>query len=154
MLSLLGVMNALVAVAFILASRPDIHDLLVAFLVRTTSDMTWKKAAVIVAAAILAVLAAEFLPFDLALPMFIDAFGYIDIVAAVYFALANRQVRAWGRIAKDQLALAGHKLLAAGQRQGQFARRLRRVRRSRPRTPPRSSDDRDGMWVKPFGYAV
>ncbi len=153
MLSLLGVLNAFVAVAFILASRPDIRKALVAFVSRTTSEMTFKKAVFMAAALIMAMLLAETLPFDLALPFAMDALAYIDIVAAVYFALANRQVRVWGRIAKDRLAVTASEALARIQIRRPLTSCARRIRQVGARLASKGTDDGDGGWAGAWRYA-
>ncbi len=153
MLSLMGVLNAIVAVAIILASRPDIREALVAFLNRTTSEMTFKKAIFLAAAVIIAVMAAEVLPFDLALPLFLDTFAYFDIVAAIYFALANRHVRVWGGIARDQLVKAGRQVFAEIQRRRPLSACARRLRQVRARLTSKGSEDGDGGWVGVWRYA-
>jgi hypothetical protein len=154
MLSLLGVINALVAVAFILAGRPDIRKALVAYLNRTLAEMTFKKAIFFAAAVIVAVMVFEVLPFEMALPLFLDAFTYIDIVAAVYLALANRHARAWGRIARNQLVIAGGSLVGGLQKRRPLSACARRLRQVRARPTVKGSEDDDGGWAKAWSLAV
>lgn len=153
MLSLLGVLNAVVAVAFILACRADIREAFFTFLTRTTSEMTFKKAVFLAAAVIIAAMAFEILPFEMALPLFLDAFTYIDIVAAVYFALASRQARAWARIARDKLVITGSQLIAGLQRRRPLSACARRVRQVRARLTSKGSEDGDGAWCGGWTYA-
>jgi hypothetical protein len=155
MLSLLGVLNAIVAIAFILAGRPDIRASLVDFLSRTISEMTFKKAVFTAAAVVVAILAVETLPFDLALPLFMDAFAYVDIVAAVGFALASRQGRAWARTVRDRLIPTCRKLMASSAALSRrLARRERRLSRMRIAMTSKSSKDGEGEWPAAWAYAV
>ncbi len=123
MLSLLGVLNAVVAVAFILACRADIREAFFTFLTRTTSEMTFKKAVFLAAAVIIAAMAFEILPFEMALPLFLDAFTYIDIVAAGL------------------------------QRRRPLSACARRVRQVRARLTSKGSEDGDGAWCGGWTYA-